>query len=45
MTRTEIATRLAELAAKMKTHEEDIAATRNETEQLMREIMEDSGNE
>ncbi len=40
MTQTEITSRLAELAAKMKTHEEDMAATRNETEQLMREIME-----
>ena len=45
MTQTEITTRLAELAAKMKTYEEDMAATRKETEQLMRDIMEDSGNE
>ena len=45
MTRTEIVSRLAELASEMKTHEEAMAATRSQTEQLMSEIMEDSDNE
>ena len=45
MTRTEIVSRLAELASEMKTHEEAMAATRGQTEQLMSEILEDSGNE
>ena len=45
ITRTEIVSRLAELASEMKTHEEGMAATRSQAEQLMSEIMEDSGNE
>ncbi|MBQ8959400.1 MAG: hypothetical protein IJ057_13030 [Bacteroidales bacterium] len=45
MTRTEIVSRLAELASEMKTHEEAIAVTRGQTEQLMQEIMEDAGDD
>ena len=45
MTRTEIVSRLAELASEMKTHEEAMSVTRGQTEQLMKEIMEDSDNE
>lgn len=45
ITRTEIVSRLAELASEMKTHEEAMAATRGQAEQLMNEIMEETGNE
>lgn len=45
MTRTEIISRLAELASEMKTNEEAMAVTRGQTEQLMQEIIEDTGDE
>lgn len=45
MTHTEIVSRLAELASEMKTHEEGMAATRSEVEQLMNEVMENTGDE
>lgn len=45
MTRTEIVSRLAELASEMKTHEEAMAATRNQAEQLMKDVMEDTSDE
>ena len=45
MTHTEIVSRLAKLASEMKTHEEGMAATRSEVEQLMKDVMEDTGDE
>lgn len=45
MTRTEIVSRLAELASEMKTHEEAMAATRSQAEQLMKDVMEDTSDE
>ena len=45
MTRTEIVSRLAELVSEMKTHEDAMAVTRGEAEQLMKDVMEDTGNE